>query len=97
VNVKSRSSSVPSVTITILDITHRPVFCLKQISESGFCLHLEVEPTQLRPIGPWRCDTSRIPLCLESGLTEGGEIVSLTRRPHSSTQKDFLVLISVRG
>jgi hypothetical protein len=39
------------ITIKILDIIHRPVFCLKHnISETEFCLRLQVEPTQLCPI-----------------------------------------------
>jgi hypothetical protein len=33
--------------IVFLDIIHRPVFI---VSESGFCLRLQVEPTQLGPI-----------------------------------------------
>jgi hypothetical protein len=45
----------------ILDIVHRPVFQLKHsISETGFCLHLQVEPTQLVPI-------DRAGLCLRIG------------------------------
>jgi hypothetical protein len=40
-----------NITITILDIIHRPVFYLKyDISETGICLRLQVEPTQLGPI-----------------------------------------------
>jgi hypothetical protein len=38
------------ITITILDIIHRPVFYLKQdFSDTGFCLRLQVEPTQMGP------------------------------------------------
>jgi hypothetical protein len=38
-------------TNTILDIIHRPVFHLKHnVSETGFCLHLPVEPMRLGPI-----------------------------------------------
>jgi hypothetical protein len=39
-------------TITVfLDIIHRPVFYLKhKVSETGFCLRLQVIPTQLGPI-----------------------------------------------
>jgi hypothetical protein len=34
-----------NITITILDITHRPVFYLKHdVSEIGFCLRFQVEP-----------------------------------------------------
>jgi hypothetical protein len=40
-----------SITITILDIIHRPVFYLKHnVSEAVFCLRLQVEPIQLGPI-----------------------------------------------
>jgi hypothetical protein len=36
------------ITITILDIIHRPVFYLKyNFSETEFCLRLQVEPTHL--------------------------------------------------
>jgi hypothetical protein len=39
------------VTITILDIIHRPVFYLKlDVSEAEFCLCLQVEPTHMGPI-----------------------------------------------
>jgi hypothetical protein len=38
------------MTITILDIIHRHVSYLKHdISETGFCLRLQVQPTQLGP------------------------------------------------
>jgi hypothetical protein len=40
-----------------------------------------------------RCQGS--PYCLDSRLTDGGEVVSLTLRP--LLQKDLLVLISVSG
>jgi hypothetical protein len=45
--------------ITFLDIIYHPVFYLKHrsiyiskhnVSETGFCLHLQVKPTQLGPI-----------------------------------------------
>jgi hypothetical protein len=36
------------ITITILDIIHRPVFYLKHsVSESSFCLRLQAEPIQI--------------------------------------------------
>jgi hypothetical protein len=38
-------------TNTILDIIHRPVFYLKHdVSETGYCLCFQVEPTKLGPI-----------------------------------------------
>jgi hypothetical protein len=43
------------VTITILDIIHRPVSYLRYgVSEIRFCIRLQVEPTQLGPIDPVR-------------------------------------------
>jgi hypothetical protein len=40
-----------NITITILDITHRHVFYLKyDVSETEFCLQLQVETIQLGPI-----------------------------------------------
>jgi hypothetical protein len=36
--------------------------------------------------GSQRCETSRLPH-LENGLTDGGEVVSLTRRPPFTNRK----------
>jgi hypothetical protein len=36
--------------IVFLDIIHRPVFIYNNVSETEFCLRLQVEPTQLGPI-----------------------------------------------
>jgi hypothetical protein len=38
------------VTITILDIIHRPIFYFKHFSGTGFCLRLQVETTHLGPM-----------------------------------------------
>jgi hypothetical protein len=46
--------------------------------------------------GPQGCETSRLPHFLDNRLTDGGEVVSYTRRP-PFTPGRFLVLISVRG
>jgi hypothetical protein len=43
------------------------------------------------------CETSRLPHFLDNRLTDGGEVVSLTRRPPFTPPGRFLVLISVRG
>jgi hypothetical protein len=42
-----------NITMTILDIIHRPVFYLNpDFSEAGFCLRLQVELTQSQsPVG----------------------------------------------
>jgi hypothetical protein len=45
--------------------------------------------------GPYDCETSRHPHFIDNRLTDGGEVVSLTRRPPFTPEK-FLVLISVR-
>jgi hypothetical protein len=40
-----------NITITVLDIIHRPVFYLKHnFKETGFCLSLQMETTQQGPI-----------------------------------------------
>jgi hypothetical protein len=40
-----------NIIITILDIICRPVFHLKyEFSDNGFCLRLQMEPTQVVPI-----------------------------------------------
>jgi hypothetical protein len=47
-----------NITIIILDIIRRPVFYLKKdVSETGFCLSLQVKPTRVDPI-------ERASLCL---------------------------------
>jgi hypothetical protein len=39
------------MTVTALDIIHSPVFYLKHdVSEAGFCLRFQVEPTQFGPL-----------------------------------------------
>jgi hypothetical protein len=44
-----------------MDIIHRAVFHLKHdVSETGLCLHLQVEPTQIDPI-------ERANLCFREG------------------------------
>jgi hypothetical protein len=45
-----------NITITVLDFIHNCVFYLEHdVSEPGFCLRLEVEPTQLDPFGAKLC------------------------------------------
>jgi hypothetical protein len=46
--------------------------------------------------GPWGCETLRLPRFLDSRLTDGGKVVSLTCRPPFTTGR-FVVLISVGG
>jgi hypothetical protein len=47
--------------------------------------------------GPYGCETSRFPHLLDSKLINGGEIVSVTRRPLFTSIKIPDVLISIRG
>jgi hypothetical protein len=39
--------------------------------------------------GPWDCEMLRIPHCLDNWLTDGGKVVSPTRRPHFTHQKHY--------
>jgi hypothetical protein len=44
-------ATVNKYSIMFLDIIHRPAFILKHnVSETGFCLRLQVKSTQLVPI-----------------------------------------------
>jgi hypothetical protein len=48
-----------NTTITVLDINHRPIFDLERdVSETVFCLRLQVKPTQLGPIYRASLDSS---------------------------------------
>jgi hypothetical protein len=51
--------------------------------------------------GPKGCAILRIPHILDNRLTVGGQVVSLTNRPHSKARKQFLflslLLISLKG
>jgi hypothetical protein len=38
--------------------------------------------------GPKDCETSRLPHFLDNRLTDGGEVVSLMRRPYPQPQED---------
>jgi hypothetical protein len=61
------------MTIKILDIIHRPVFYLKHdISDAaGFCLRLQVEPTQVGPIDrAGLCRRQTLPFNTISSVTE---------------------------
>jgi hypothetical protein len=58
---------VLNVTVTILDIIHRPVVYLKyDVSEIEFCPRLKVEPSQL-------CQIDRSSLCVRFHLKKGTE------------------------
>jgi hypothetical protein len=54
----------------------------------GLCVHLEyilLKKCKAIPVtgrgGPQGCETSRLPHFLDNWLTDGGEVVSLRRRP----------------
>jgi hypothetical protein len=45
------TKEIHNITVTILDIIHRPVFYIKHdVSDTGFCLRLQAKPTQMGPI-----------------------------------------------
>jgi hypothetical protein len=49
--ISNVQNNIHVVNIIFLDIIHRPFYLLKHnISETGFCLHVEVKPTQLGPV-----------------------------------------------
>jgi hypothetical protein len=101
-------TSLINITVSIVYIIHRSIVYLKHnISETGFCLLLQVEHTQLGPVQRqtssiyWAqlsrfhlktetdvgcCEMLRIPHCLDSRLTDGDKVVSLTHRPRSIPQ-----------
>jgi hypothetical protein len=59
-SVEGGEMHFPAISFKILDIIYRPVFCLNHnVSENGFCLRLQVEPTQFGLINKAR-------LCLQS-------------------------------
>jgi hypothetical protein len=71
--------------ITFLDVIHRLVFCLKcrpvyiskrNVSETGFCLRPQVEPTQLVPI---------------DRATRSSHLRRCTNLPSSQTFRSYLV------
>jgi hypothetical protein len=67
------------ITITILDIIHRPVFYLKHdVSETGLCLRIQVEPTQLDSVRRQRLVLSVGPNGVGSKWTRGQNPVSET-------------------
>jgi hypothetical protein len=61
-----------------------------------YCKKIKAIPVTGRG-GPWGSETSRLPHFLDNRLTDGGEVVSPTRRPPFTPPGRFLVLISVRG
>jgi hypothetical protein len=67
------------ITIAILDIIHRPVFHLKHnVSETGFCLRIQVEHTQLGLI-------DRPSVCLQTQAATSTGFTSLSQ--HTTNQQ----------
>jgi hypothetical protein len=58
---------------------------------SSICLHGIDKKVKLSLVtgsgGPLGCETSRLPHFLDKWLTDGGEVVSLTRRPTFTPMK----------
>jgi hypothetical protein len=66
--------------------------------ENGFGTFLKVKAILVTGHGvPLGCEKARLPHFLDSWLTDGGEVVSLTSRNLFTPPERFLVLISVRG
>jgi hypothetical protein len=64
-----------------LDIIHSPAFYLKHgISETGFCISLEVEPTQMGP-------TERAAFCLRTPATTPTGVVEIMQQEALNRQK----------
>jgi hypothetical protein len=67
-------------------LLHRAgVFIVKQLDKKikkGKAVHVTGQGD------PWGCETSRLPHFLDNRLTDGGEVVSLTRRPSFTPQED---------
>jgi hypothetical protein len=47
--------------------------------------------------GPLGCETAKLPHFLDNRLTDDGEVVSLTRRPHFTPQEDSWYSFLLRG
>jgi hypothetical protein len=58
---------------------------------NGCGMHVDEGKREAIPVtghgGPQRYETSRLPYFLDNRLTDGGEVVSLTRRPPFTTRK----------
>jgi hypothetical protein len=90
-DVKDPTLSFTVITLTILDIIHCPVFYYSNVSETGFCLGLQVEPTQLGPIdravsGAVVC-VRRQRLSLSVGPNWAGYNIRQTQNPVSETSR----------
>jgi hypothetical protein len=60
----------------------------ERVLKPGFWFAYEVKANPLTDLGgPQGCETSRLPHFLDNRLTEGGEVVSLTRRPPFTPRK----------
>jgi hypothetical protein len=88
---------VYKITITVFDIIHRQVFYLQHdVSETEFCLHLHVEPTQLGP-------RDRAGLCLRTPEVKAkvtlrpkvSRSVHLGVRPPPGTRDQFFFLLEI--
>jgi hypothetical protein len=55
-----------------------------ECSRSDFFLAIPITGRE----SPWDCETSTFPHFLHSRLTDGGEVVSLKRRPPFTIQED---------
>jgi hypothetical protein len=63
----------------------------KRVAKKRFDLNFQ-EPSSAMPVtgreGQYSCETSRFPHFLDNRLTDGGEVVRITRRPPFTPQED---------
>jgi hypothetical protein len=71
-----------NMTITILGIIHRPVYYLKHVSETRFCLRLQVETTQIGPI-------DRASVCLRTPATTQIGFIKPTTQHNTNHQYEL--------
>jgi hypothetical protein len=64
---------------------------MQQDNSSKYNINIKVRSGKAIPVigrgGPYGCKMSTFPHFLDSPLKDGGEVVSLTRRPHFTPRK----------
>jgi hypothetical protein len=85
-----------SVLVVVVTVSSRPVgpscwmhFQLRTLL-TGTLMYLKPKGTAILSAchgGPQTCETSSLPRFLKNRLTDGGEVISLTRRPPFSSRK----------
>jgi hypothetical protein len=76
------------------NISHRAIGVSCEVRTSPTYIEIELFPVTGRG-GLLGCEMLRIPHCVDNRLTDGGQVVSLTRRPRSTLQKHIFISVSV--